>query len=155
MAEDHEQTIATRVNRFKEICRQARIRLTPQRLELFREIAGAKDHPAAEDVYKRLRSRMPTISLDTVYRTLATFERHGVITRLQIPGERGRFDSNPLPHHHLVCVRCKSVQDFYWPIFEKMELPPDTKRWGRVGSRHAELRGVCNECLKKKRPKSG
>jgi len=39
-------------------------------MEIFREVAQAGDHPDAEKVFQGVRERMPTVSLDTVYRTL-------------------------------------------------------------------------------------
>ncbi len=134
---------------FQRLCRENGIKLTPQRLQIFREIAMDKSHPSAEDVYMRLERRMPTISRDTVYRTLATFERLGVIAKLQALDHRGRYDPNVAPHCHLVCTKCKTIQDFYWASFDKTEVPPETKKWGVVDSKYLELRGICKKCLKK------
>jgi Fur family peroxide stress response transcriptional regulator len=153
MRGSREKAVEAKLKTFRGVCKESGIRLTHQRLELFREIAAADDHPSAEDIYRRTRTRMPTISLDTVYRTLATFERRGVISRLQALGEKGRFDPNPSPHNHLVCVRCKKVQDFHWSAFGKLGLPSESKGWGRVESKHAELRGLCRECLREERKK--
>jgi Fur family peroxide stress response transcriptional regulator len=52
--------------RFKDACRRAGLRLTPQRLEIFRELAESKDHPSVEELHRRLLVKFPTISLDTV-----------------------------------------------------------------------------------------
>ena len=154
MHEDSERSFPDKLRIFQEMCKKAGIRLTHQRLELFREMAVAKDHPSAEAIYERIRPKMPTISLDTVYRTLATFERHGIIVRMQALGERSRYDSNPSPHHHLVCIGCKRIQDFKWPLFDQTRVPAKIKEWGSVNSLHVELRGLCRECLKKRRKKS-
>lgn len=135
------------IGKFREICKNKGVRLTPQRLALYEEMQADKSHPSAEELYERIRSKMPTVSLDTIYRTLATFERCGVVTRLQIPGERSRFDADPSPHHHLVCNRCKNIADIHWPDFDVMELPEDVQKWGRVDGRHAEVRGTCRSCM--------
>ncbi len=147
------ESFSKRLTEFTEKCRRAGIRLTHQRLELFREIAGDTGHPSAEDVYRRIRSKLPTISLDTVYRTLSTFEHHGIISKVQVLDERARFDPDPFPHNHLVCVKCKGIADFSWPAFEKIQPPPETGKWGRITDKHAELRGVCKKCLKQSREK--
>ena len=62
--------IEQRMERFEEVCRNSGMKLTHQRMEIFREVAQTGDHPDAEKVYQGVRKRMPTISLDTVYRTL-------------------------------------------------------------------------------------
>ena len=64
-------------------CREAGLRLTHQRLEIYSELELACDHPTAEIIHQRIRKKMPTISLDTVYRTLATFARHGLINKVE------------------------------------------------------------------------
>ncbi len=128
-------------------CRQLGLRVTPQRLAVYRAVVESEIHPSAEDIHRTLRDRMPGLSLDTVYRTLLTFERHGLVRRLEVLDDRARFDGNLEDHHHLVCVRCRSVQDVRWPGVEALELPPEARVWGRVEGRHVEFRGVCSRCL--------
>jgi len=130
----------------REICRSQGLRLTHQRLEVFRELLSTPGHPSAEDVCQRVRRRLPSISLDTVYRTIYTFERCGVVKRLSALDERIRFDSNLEPHHHLVCVRCRQIEDFYWPDFAAMEKPEEVEMWGEIHTEHVELRGLCKNC---------
>jgi Fur family peroxide stress response transcriptional regulator len=135
----------------QEVCRTTGLKLTHQRLEILRELAQAKDHPSVETIHKRVQVRMPTISLDTVYRTIATFERHGLITRMHVFDDQGRFDADLSPHHHLVCTQCKSIEDFRWEAFDKAKLPPEIGEWGQVYTKHTVLRGVCRACLKRKK----
>jgi Fur family peroxide stress response transcriptional regulator len=92
---------------------------------------------------------MPTISLDTVYRTLVTFEGLGLVNRVHAFDDRARFDANVSPHQHLVCTECKSIQDFQWDAFQEMQLPVSTDNWGDVTSSHVVLRGTCKHCLEK------
>jgi Fur family peroxide stress response transcriptional regulator len=140
-------TLKTLENAFKD----SGLRMTHQRLEIYRELARAKDHPSAEAIYKRVQDRLPTISLDTVYRTLATFEDSGLITRVQVSDDHGRFDGDRSPHHHMVCIRCKKIVDFGWDSFDAADLPIKTENWGRVIDRHVVVRGVCNSCLEKEK----
>ena len=72
------------LDKFKAISLEKGLRLTHQRLEILRELVGAKDHPSAEMVFGRVRRRLPTISLDTVYRTLSTFDELGIIMRVPV-----------------------------------------------------------------------
>lgn len=133
----------------KQICDDAGIKLTHQRLEIFREILASKDHPAAEVIHRRLQKRMPTIAIDTVYRTLATFDELGIVKKLHVMGERTLFDANLDQHHHFVCTRCKAVEDLYWPEFDNTTLPAGFAGMGQIQSRHLELHGLCKDCLKK------
>lgn len=135
-----------KIEQFERACRSNSIKITHQRREIFLLMAAAQSHPSAEVIYRHIKTRLPMISLDTVYRTLALFERIGIISRVQILDDRGRFDANPLPHHHLICSRCKGITDFYWPAIDSMQLPPETKRWGAIETKQLELRGICADC---------
>ncbi len=136
------------LKKIQALFRREGIKLTHQRLEIYKEMLGVEGHPSAEEVYTRVRPRLPTISLDTVYRTLDLFERAGLISRVTVLDDKSRFDPNMEPHHHLVCTSCKSVVDFLWPALDEMKPPLQTESWGRIVSNHMELRGICGNCLK-------
>jgi len=135
---------------FRALCREAGLRTTPQRLEILQSIAGCTSHPTAEDVHKRLRSRMPTLSLDTVYRALDLFERHGILVRLCAPDGRSHFDPNRDPHHHLVCRECSRIEDFAWGALDALKPPPVVRKWGHVSRVQVEIHGLCAQCLRKR-----
>ena len=84
--------IDQRMQHFETVCRDEGIKLTHQRLEIFREVAQADDHPDAEQVFQRVRDRMPTVSLDTVYRTLWLLNDLGLVVTLGASREPTRFD---------------------------------------------------------------
>lgn len=51
--------IKEKIDAFGEACKEAGLRLTHQRLEIFRELAEATDHPSPEIIYNRLQKRLP------------------------------------------------------------------------------------------------
>lgn len=140
------QEVQARVDRFSQSMRDSGVRLTPQRLEIFRVVAGTGDHPDAETVFRRVRERMPTISLDTVYRTLWMLNDAGFITTLGLQRGRARFDGNASPHHHFVCTKCGMVADFYSSDFDSLEVPAGLENIGDVTTRNVQLRGICSRC---------
>ena len=145
--------IEQRMERFEEVCRNSGMKLTHQRMEIFREVAQTGDHPDAEKVYQGVRKRMPTMSLDTVYRTLWLLKDLGLITTLGPPRERTRFDANLSHHHHFVCIQCGLTWDFYSDAFDELRLPDSVKAFGRVETTQVEVKGVCLKCnAKEKKP---
>ena len=94
---------------FEHACRVAGLRLTHQRLEIYRELALSGDHPSAETLHQRLRKKVPTISLDTVYRTLATFARHGLINKVETTESQAQFEATGIRHHHLICSKLETT----------------------------------------------
>jgi Fur family peroxide stress response transcriptional regulator len=151
MATVDRNELAHRKERFTEICRQKGLKITPQRFEIYRELASSTAHPSAEDIYRRIRKRMPTVSLDTVYRTLTTFKENGLISRVEVFDDPARFDANIDHHHHFICTECRRVVDIDWPEFDSLKLPEEIGNLGRVNQPHAELHGICSECLSKKK----
>ncbi len=143
-----------RTELLKAVCRKHKIKLTHQRLEIFTEVLASDDHPSAEEVFTRVRRRLPTISLDTVYRTLTTFDELDIISKVHFHQDRARFDPNTRHHHHMVCTRCKAVMDFEWPEMESIELPSETEGWGSSGTRHLQVLGTCSRCASKEEQSS-
>ncbi len=131
---------------FENACRKADLKLTHQRLEIYRELVQAQDHPSAEMLYKRIIKILPTISLDTVYRTLATLEEHRLITRVQTLKSQARFEAKMTKHHHAVCSVCEAITDFTWNSFDEVQVPEDLAVWGQVVKRNAVLEGICKAC---------
>ncbi len=126
--------------------KRAGIKLTHQRLEIGREIAASGGHPDAETVFNGVRARIPTISLDTVYRTLHTLLDLGLIGTLGFPTERMRFDGNAARHHHFVCTRCGAVRDFTCEAYDHLQVPEGVSAIGAVDTTQVEFRGVCRKC---------
>lgn len=122
------------------------LRLTPQRMAILDYLEGNKSHPSAEDIYRAVAKKFPTISLATVYNTLSALERRGQLLKLTIDPSKARYDPNTLPHHHLICTQCKMIEDVdthYRPAL------PDTNF--EVTGSHVEFYGSCPKCRKMSR----
>ena len=140
-----------RLEHLRTVAREAGLKLTHQRLEILQELAGSEEHPDAETVFRAVQRRMPTVSLDTVYRTLWRLHDLGLVTTLGPRGDRVRFDANLERHHHYSCVRCGLVRDFESEELDALRLPEALNALGSVADAHVEVRGLCVRC----QPKDG
>ncbi|MBC8208302.1 MAG: transcriptional repressor [Desulfobulbaceae bacterium] len=140
-----------RIKLFEQVCKSKNIKITHQRMEIFREIATAGDHSDAESIYQRVKERLPTISLDTVYRALWLFNDLGLIKTLGATRERTRFDANLNQHHHFTCSVCGLIRDIYAKDFDELKLPNSINEIGQPYSTHVEVRGVCLTCSQNKK----
>lgn len=131
----------------EEALKAAGLRLTHQRLEIYRELVASCDHPSAETLYQRLRKRIPTLSLDTVYRTLATLAEQGLINRVETLESQARFEATSRRHHHLICRKCGKIADFQWPDIDSAALPQEISEWGRIDLKNVVIHGICRNCL--------
>ncbi|MEW6708753.1 MAG: Fur family transcriptional regulator [Candidatus Riflebacteria bacterium] len=143
--------IDRRIQDFIALCRENQVKVTPQRLAVYKEILDSTDHPDAEKLLARLRKSFPSISLDTVYRTLWLLNDFGLISTLGLTREKTRFEANLEFHHHFVCVECGSTSDFFSDTLNAVDLPADVEKMGEVRNTHVEVRGICNTCLKKRK----
>ncbi len=142
---------------FGAMIRRAGVKITPQRLEIYRETARTDDHPTLETIYRNVRRKMPGVSLDTVYRTLDLFRELGLVSTLRPLPDRARFDANTAPHHHFVCIRCGLTRDFTDPNLDSLKVPAAARAFGHAESAHVEVRGICAACAngKKTKPTNG
>lgn len=132
---------------FRKLFAQNGLKLTHQRLEIYAELVSAHDHPCAETVWKRVRARVPTISLDTVYRTLTTLREHGLAARIPVDGDTARFDGDVTPHHHLACECCGRIDDLPLDEFDPGRFQRSVAHWGKVRDAQVVIRGICRRCL--------
>jgi len=128
--------------------RAAGLRLTQQRREVVREIAGSDEHPSVEAVYRRVHTRMPSISIDTVYRTLATLAELGLVARLGTGEGVLRYDANPAQHHHFVCRQCGRIRDVVDAGLDAV-ASGGARDLGTVETVHVQFRGVCRDCIER------
>mgnify|MGYP002683040335 CR=1 FL=1 len=61
--------------------------------------------------------------------------------------EVARYDAATTPHIHMICLKCKSVQDVNEPLPE-IRLSPQARNGFKVLSQQVLLQGHCAECLK-------
>jgi len=142
--------IDRRVQAFVRTCRQRGMKVTHQRMGIFEELAASTVHPDAEAVFQAVSQRVPGLSRDTVYRTLATLETQGLVRKVQPLVESARYDANLDRHHHFVCTVCGMVSDFYSEALDRLPVPKSVEALGQIDSAQVEVRGVCSACVRRK-----
>jgi len=142
--------IERRMRRFEDTCRQSGMKITHQRMEVFRELTRTDEHPDAETLYQNVRRRVPAISRDTVYRTLLSLEEQGLVRKAEILFSKGRYDANTDRHHHFVCTTCGRVRDFHCETLDHLPIPESAASLGSIRSSHVQLRGICSACARRR-----
>lgn len=132
---------------FEHTCKSAGLKVTQQRLEIYTALLEARNHPSAEALHHLLAGRLPALSLDTVYRTLATLEKLHLVHRLETPENQARYEALGPRHHHFLCDRCGQVIDFVWQSFDAVELPQTLAEIGTIDRTSVIVHGKCAACL--------
>lgn len=134
---------------FHDYCQQNRIKITPQRLAIYAVLSKATDHPSTDRVFRQVRKDYPGISFDTVNRTLLKFVEIGLIRNVEGGGGR-LFDPILEDHHHLRCLKCYAVIDFYNKAYDRLKLPKKLPGDFTVKNTKVILEGICHNCKTKK-----
>jgi Fur family peroxide stress response transcriptional regulator len=131
---------------FEGKCRDHDLSITPQRVAIYRELVSSTTHPSAVDIYNKVREYFSNISLDTVSRTLQTFQQVGLVKVVESSGDPKRFDSNLDPHHHFRCTRCGKIIDFKNELYDALKVPREIAAKYLVVEKKVYLEGLCDTC---------
>ena len=138
--------LANESRSFRELCQENGIAVTHQRQVLYEVMKSMHGHPSPEEVYARVKKKIPAISLATVYKNIHLFVESGVFREVSMHHGSVRVEMNREPHHHMVCSKCKGITD----IGEKELGLVSTHRrlpGGFLVERYAvDVIGVCAKC---------
>lgn len=135
-------------NEFRTFCAAHGLAATHQRQVLFEAMQGMTGHPSPEEIYARVRRRIPSISLATVYKNLHLFVESGIVGEVSLHHGSLRIETNRIAHHHLICRRCKSITDLEEKSF-KLKMEPDRVSSAFQIERYSiEVIGLCPSCRK-------
>lgn len=136
---------------FRELCADHGLTATHQRQVLYEVMQKMPGHPSPEEVYTRVKKRIPAVSLATVYKNIHLFVERGVLKEVSLHHGSLRVELNSHPHHHMVCSHCKAITD----IEEKdLGVLPALRRLpgGFQAERYAiDVIGICAVCQKAQR----
>ena len=137
---------ASQIQRFTDICRRHGLKITPQRVAIYRELMQSRQHPTADAMFRKIKVDFPNISFDTVNRTLLTFAEIGVVDMVEVFGGAKRFDPDVSGHHHLHCTACGKIVDVAYDQYADLQIPESIARQFTVTGWRVVLRGICRTC---------
>ncbi|MBW2443223.1 MAG: transcriptional repressor [Deltaproteobacteria bacterium] len=135
-----------RLERFAEICKASHLKVTPQRMAIYRELLISTEHPTVDAMFQIVKKEFPNISYDTVSRTMLTFAQIGIADIAEVYGGAKRFDPDVADHHHLHCVSCGNIIDFHNDQYNNLDIPDEVRQNFRVLSSRVVFKGICEKC---------
>ena len=125
---------------------QIQTRMTRQRAVILEELRKTTTHPTADELYGKVRDRLPRISLGTVYRNLDFLADSGEIRRLEAAGTTKRFDGNMVEHQHVRCLCCGRIGDIMTPLPTPPVSGMHVPGFSEIRSARIEFDGICDQC---------
>ena len=104
-----------------KVLKEHDIRPTQQRLEVYRILLKKGKHLTAEQIYERIRIRMPAVSLATVYTVLDLFKQKQLINEIRIQFDKSCYEARIDPHHHFLCKQCDSILDVDMKVCQSLK----------------------------------
>lgn len=131
---------------FNKILKESKFKITPTRLAIL-EIFYKFDKPISADfIYKKLKGG---INEATVYRTLSSFEKSGILKKVDLRRESICFELNNDHHHHIVCIKCGTIEDFKEnKNITKLlsQIVEKSVKFKKIKEHSLELFGFCKVC---------
>lgn len=126
--------------------------VTQPRSEILKLFEKNKDkHLSPDDVFFKLKSQGSSTGIATVYRVLGQFESVGIINRLKLENDQVMYELNQGDHHHhIVCIKCNSIQEFYNEEIEELQKRIVESIGAEIVDHSLNIYVTCKNCLKGK-----
>ena len=128
-----------------DILKAKGIQVTPQRLAIYEQLMGRKDHPSAEMIFNNIKDDFPSLTLVTVYNTLQKLESSDLCIKVNPLHASARYDGNTSVHQHLVCTHCQKIIDIH-DASVSVELPEWISEKFKVVDQSITFYGTCVDC---------
>ena len=128
------------------IFKEKKLKLTPQRLAVYKYLMSTKEHPSAEVIYKAIQKDFPTMSLATVYKALKTLVEVGLVQELNVGEGNFRYDGNMNSNPHIQCINCGKVDDLMNISLDHLNSEVEQKSNYKVLSNQTYFYGLCKDC---------
>jgi Fe2+ or Zn2+ uptake regulation protein len=143
----HDQARPPSIDELLDWVRAAGGRLTTARRAVLEVVLAAGDeHLTAEEVASRVHRVTPEVHLSTVYRTLESLERLGVLRQARLGAGPVSYHLAADEHHHAVCTSCGAVI-----VLPASSLASVTRRLAKdhgfvAAPQHLTITGRCADC---------
>ena len=127
---------------------QLKLKVTSRRPEVLNCLGLEPSYLSADEVWNRIKPRLGSIGLPTVYRILDELAEAGVITRIFLSDRKQYYFlcANQGHHHHFVCETCRRVEDVEQCGLDAVTRDIARRSGGRVTSHILQINGICGSC---------
>lgn len=137
------------MNNLAESLKANKLKVTPQRLAIYTYLMNTTSHPTVETIYNDLKNDFPTMSLATVYKTVASLRDVHLVKEFNVSEDSNRYDANTDFHSHVICKKCHNVFDYFGNIDIQKNIQELQELSGfKIDAYDINFYGVCEKCSK-------
>jgi Fur family transcriptional regulator, stress-responsive regulator len=134
----------------EELLRSRGLRVTRPRLAVL-DVLAAGGHLEVDEIARRVRTRLDSVSTQAVYDVLGALSRAGLARRLEPAGSPARYEARAGDnHHHVVCRGCGEVADIDCAVGEAPCLDPNVSHGFQIDEAEVTFWGLCPVCQARK-----
>jgi Fur family transcriptional regulator, peroxide stress response regulator len=120
------------------------IRPSFQRIKVLEYLYQVQGHPTVDEIFAFLSPDIPSLSRATIYNSLRSFGKAGLVRIISIDGFQNRYDLVIDNHGHFKCDRCGVIINFKIDIDS---LPVDDLARCKISEKNVYFNGLCPNCL--------
>ena len=132
------------MDNLKNILENSKLKVTPQRLAILKELEQ-KGHASIEEVYDKIKTSFPSISLATIYKNINSLKEEGIISEVCLH-QKPKYELTKEAHAHFVCKKCGKVIDIPLKDVIKEEIEKEYPN----SQKELYIYGICEDCNNKK-----
>jgi Fe2+ or Zn2+ uptake regulation protein len=132
-----------------QVLKDNRLKVTPRRRAVIDIFKSDSSRMSPYEVYAKLKKKLPTIGLPTVYRILDEFKKSGILVQALSEDRRLRYALCSMPrehHHHFTCRKCKKVEEVKFCNFKGTLQFIENKLNAKVEGHQLQIEGLCSKC---------
>lgn len=136
---------------FQDYIRRRRLRRTPEREEILREIFAWHGHFDVDELYLLLKGKGSKVSKASIYRSLPLFMDCSLIREVDFRDGHWHYEHiyGQALHNHLRCLGCGEVQEFEEPALKHLEEQLAQTYHYQIKGHQLQVHGYCPTCRQK------
>ncbi len=134
-----------------KITKSKGVKATPALLSILELFNNNKFPLNAEFIINNINSNkkvLKGINETTVYRILDKLEDKDILRRVDLRKDSFYFELTYKHHHHIICLKCNTVEDFENKEVEKSikKIVEKSSKFRKINEHSFELFGICRKC---------
>ena len=134
------------MNNYTNLLKEYDLKVTPQRVAIVEELFK-NGHMNIDDLYKKLLSKFPSVSLATIYKNINAMIEKVFLSEVKIPNSKSVYELVKIEHAHLVCSNCGTIEDLSLDTTSILN-EVSTLSFFKIESTDIVLSGICPKCSK-------
>lgn len=131
---------------YTNLLKEYDLKVTPQRVAIVEELY-INGHMNIDDLYKKLLSKFPSVSLATIYKNINAMVEKVFLSEVKIPNTKSVYELVKTEHAHLVCSSCGYIEDI---MLDSSNILSEASKLTtfKIDSTNIVFNGLCPNCSK-------